>query len=74
MKCACLIALLLNYPTFSASAKFDFGIFENFAANEEMFAFENAIIHQMETTRKVLTRNAEAIRSLNSSRYTMAHD
>ena len=45
------------------SAKFDFGIFENFVANAEIFSMERAIVHQLMVTQETLARNANAIRS-----------
>ena len=50
------------------SEKFDFGIFENFVANAEIFTLERDIVHQLETTREMLTRNANAIRSFNNNK------
>ena len=44
-------------------AKFDFGIFENFVANAELFSMERAIVHQLMVTQETLARNANAIRS-----------
>lgn len=63
-----LLAYLIFILSISGieSVKFDFGIFENFVANAEIFTLERDIVHQLELTRKMLTKNADAIRSFNN--------
>ena len=58
-----LIFELCIMTTETKSAKFDFGIFENFVANAEIFSMERAIVHQLMVTQETLARNANTIRS-----------
>ena len=58
-----LIFELCIMTTETKSAKFDFGIFENFVANAEIFSMERAIVHQLMVTQETLARNANIIRS-----------
>ena len=63
---ATIVVVLASLDS-SLGEKYDFGIFENFVANADIFVKEQDIVHQLEITRDTLNKNKRALQQMNST-------
>lgn len=68
------LSVFSNFYAGIKSVELDFGIFEHFVANAEIFTLEQEIVQQLQVTRSALAASAKAYRSPNSSRDSLLLD